>query len=84
MMFGAEEPSSDEKRKLFKIMHVLAPGSNDQVPFKYRNQTELRAETEDKTNSIEKSSQFLLGLKLLLPEKQENCIAQIPVFEVLL
>lgn len=34
MTLGAEEPSSDEKRKLFQTMHVPAPGGGDSIPFK--------------------------------------------------
>lgn len=41
----------------------------------------LRAEIDEKTDFTEQSSQFLPGLKLLLPEKQVRWFAEIQVSE---
>lgn len=49
--------------------------------LKYKNQTQVRAEIDKKTSFTEKSSQFLPGLKLLLPETQVRWFAEIQVSE---
>lgn len=49
--------------------------------LKYKNQTVLRAEIDEKTNFTEQSSQFLPGLKLFSPETQVRWFAEIQVSE---
>lgn len=49
--------------------------------LKYKNQTLLGAEIDEKTNFTEQGSQFLPGLKSLLSEKQVKWFAEIQVSE---
>lgn len=65
-------------------MHILHQVAVTRYHLKHRNQTQLRAQIEEKINFTEQSSQFLPGLKLLLPATQKGWFAKIRVSEVLL